>query len=258
MTFLGSLVNTREMTQVFIGAFYGIPLFSPDQAPSVQQLKSLEDNFLSQYYHFRDGLTSALLSYASLKSGTQSSHHYKEKVNADYQQCFKMQVCLARLRNFMKNLDTENDGGSIFQLPSPSDINYNQCSISKLNKMIGCLVDTLLALNMDAQKYLESSTPPRTEEQKDSFEDEGIELDNHFLSQLHLLTEAECRILFNTLCIHGIPKMHARAIALLIKFGGSQKWWGDFIVKVAEDLFRADQSTTFSKERYACMFFFTC
>ena len=92
MTFLGSLTNTREMTQIFIGAFYGIPIFTREQSPSTTQLRSLEDRLLSQYYLHRDSLSSALLSYASLQGGASNSQLYEDRVNQEYQQCFKMQV----------------------------------------------------------------------------------------------------------------------------------------------------------------------
>ena len=120
--------------------------------------------------------------------------------------------------------------------------------------MIGCLVDTLLILNIDAQKSEGDSTPPKMEDKIDSLadigqEDEGLEMDASWMDHVPLLAEDECRVLFSTLCIHGIPKLHARAIALLIKFGGSQHWWGDFLVQMAVDMFGAQQAAIFNKER---------
>lgn len=246
------------MTQVFIGAFYGIPIFPPEQMPSIEQLHSLEERFLSQYYLHRDTLTSSLLSYATLQGGATNSRQYEERVNMEYQQCFNMQVSLARLRNFISRSKSEGGRvrGEVFQLPEESRVSYAHCSISKLSKMVGCLVDTLLALNVDANKSVETLGPPapgtksRSPDDPAIAEDEGLVLDTDTLNEVHLLTEEECRILFYTLCIHGIPKMHARAIALLIKYGGSQLWWGGFIVKVAAELFSSQQTSIFNKERY--------
>ena len=269
MTFLGSLTNTREMAQVFIGAFYGLPLFPPDQTPSTEQLHSLEERLLTQYYLHRDSLSSALLSYASLHAGTPNLQQYEEKVSVEYQQCFKMQVSLARLRNFMKRLsESENaDSGKSgeFCLPQESGINYAQYSVSKLSKMVGCLVDTLLTLNIDPsstrQSRQDSFTPAELSDESVNAEtaDEGLVLiDEGSTPQAHVLTEEECRVLFYTLCIHGIPKMHARAIALLIKYCGSQRWWGGFIVSVAANLFGEHQVDIFNKERYITWFKTQC
>lgn len=272
MTFLGSLTNTREMAQVFIGAFYGQPLFPADQAPSTEQLRSLEERLLTQYYLHRDSLTSALLSYASLHGGAPSTQQYEEKVSVEYQQCFKMQVSLARLRHFVKRTAGREDGeghrsrGGVYRLAEESDIYYAQYSISKLSKMVGCLVDTLLSLNVDtpATKSHEAAIPPQVSDREGGAGpepgDEGLVLgEGHagqghagqvHAGQVHGLSEEECKVLFYTLCIHGIPKMHARAIALLIKYCGSQRWWGGFIVGVATNLFGTHQAAIFNKERY--------
>lgn len=64
-----------------------------------------------------------------------------------------------------------------------------------------------------------------------------------------LPTESECSLLFMTLCIHGIPKFHARACALLIRLCGSQPWWGRFICSTIEKLFAARQTAVFNKDR---------
>lgn len=270
VSFLGSLTNAREMAQVFIGAFYGIPLFPPHQAPSLEQLQSLEERLLSQYYMHRDNLSSALLSYASLQGSALSSQQYEEKVNLEYHQCFKMQVSLARLRNFtrkMRESEAEGAVGGVYGLEDEASMpGYGRYSISKLSKLIGCLVDTLLALNAaDAKSAVVPdmlvAPPPSRGKEATSSPYSKLELGfaassplpsgpSPFLGHVHSLSEEDCRVLFHTLCIHGIPKMHARAIALLIKYGGGQPWWGGFIVKVATELFGAQQTEVFNKERW--------
>ena len=84
-------------------------------------------------------------------------------------------------------------------------------------------------------------------------DDDGVPLDASSVGPEQMMNEEECRVLFYTLCIHGIPKMHARATALLIKYGGSQSWWGRFLVHVAESLFDEQQAAIFNKERYVIM-----
>lgn len=262
VTFLASLVNTREPADILIGSFYGIPLLSPDQTPSMEQLQTLEEQLLSQYYLHRDSLTSALLSYASIHSGAQSTKGCEEKVHYDYQLCYKTQVCLGRLRSIISQLRPREEQSGIFQLPDGSCVNYSQYSISKLSKLIGTLLNTILSLNVDAEKPPEGEclAPPRTRGEEEGgndrsrsegiAEDEGLEEDMQWFGQLPLLSEEECRVLFLMMCIHGTPQMHARTIALLINFGGSQKWWGKFIVKMAITLFGGKQMQVFNKERY--------
>lgn len=269
VSFLGSLTNAREMAQVFIGAFYGIPLFPVNQAPSLDQLQSLEERLLSQYYLHRDNLSSALLSYASLQGSALSSQQYEEKVDVEYHQCFKMQVSLARLRNFMRKMrecEVKGVKGGVYGLADEPSTGYGRYSISKLSKLIGCLVDTLLALNAaDAKSAavdMLAPPPPRAKEASSPYSrlELGVagfaassspsQSPSPFFGHVHSLSEEDCRVLFHTLCIHGIPKMHARAIALLIKYGGGQGWWGGFIVKVATELFGAQQTEVFNKERW--------
>lgn len=268
------------MAQVFIGAFYGLPLFPASQAPSQEQLHSLEERLLAHYYLHRDSLTSALLSCTSQQGqggvpGT--SQQYEEKVSVEYQHCFRTQVSLARLRHFIRTtyrgeaatgdkLGGRGGGGcGAFRLPEESDIDHAHHSISKLSKMVGCLVDTLLSLNVDSAERRNSPEvsilPPTTSsggsgrDEREAgleVEDEGLGVEVGAVGDTQVrggLSEEECRVLFYTLCIHGIPKMHARAIALLIKYCGSQPWWGRFLVEVASELFGAQQTNVFNKER---------
>ena len=159
---------------------------------------------------------------------------------------------MSRLRNFTKKMAAESQlsphgcgqqdgcGQQVYRLPEEACIDYSHFSISKLSKMVGCLVDTLLALSVD--------TRPSPAMSPNGLDFPPL-LDSDPLAHARLLTEDECRVLFYTLCIHGIPKMHARATALLIKYGGSQSWWGRFVIKVAADLFGGHQTAVFNKER---------
>ena len=282
VSFLGCLTNTREMVQVFVGAFYGLPLFPAEQAPPLHHLLSLEDWMLTRYYHHRDSLTAALLSFAAAatqKGGASFSHTpssssssvqlFEEQVNAEYQQCFKMQASLARLRNFIRaESESESMRGGVFRLHDDGGgRDPAHFSVSMLIKMVGCLVDTLLALSVGNNTSDSSATAaiapttaatvtttPTTVAGGATTCEGGVSspefpLVDAFSGHVCLLSEEECRVLFYTLCIHGIPKMHARAIALLIKFCGSQRWWGHFVVSVVGDLFSEHQAAVFNKER---------
>ena len=253
-------MNTRESADILIGSFYGIPLLSAEQIPSMEQLQILEEHLLSQYYLHRDSLTSSLLSYSSMHGGAQNTKRCEERVNYDYHHCYKMQVCIGRLRSIVGQLRPREVHCHVFQLPDGSSINYSQYSISKISKLIGTLLNTILSLNFDAEKPLEGESVilrncGEEEWRRDRFrpegipEDEGLEEDMQWSRQLPLLSEEECRMLFLMMCIHGTPQMHARTIALLINFGGSQKWWGAFIVQMAVTLFGGEQTEIFDKER---------
>lgn len=228
----------------------------------MEQLQTLEERLLSRYYLHRDSLTSALLSYASLHSGASNTKSCEEKVNYDYQLCYKTQVCLGRLRSVIGQVRPREEQSGIFHLPDGSCVNYSQYSISKLSKLIGTLLNTILSLNIDTENISsgECLVPLRIGGEEDDErgdrprlegipEDEGLEEDMQWYGQLPLLSEEECRVLFLMMCIHGTPQMHGRTIALLINFGGSQKWWGAFIVKMAVSLFGGQQTEVFNKER---------
>ena len=153
----------------------------------------------------------------------------------------------------------------MFQLSDGSSVDYSLLSVSKLSKLIGTLLNTALSLNfgVDSESWEENFDLPAQrnrakgaaglgcEPQADGIlEDEGLEEDVEWgHGQLPILSEEDCRVLFLMLCIHGTPQMHARAIALLINFGGSQKWWGRFVVNMMRTLFDGQQTDVFNKER---------
>ena len=64
------------------------------------------------------------------------------------------------------------------------------------------------------------------------------------------VTEDECRLLFSSLCVHGVLRVQARACALLLRLCGSQPWWGEMVVSTASDLFSPQQNTSFNKKRW--------
>ena len=255
VTFIGRLGANREKAQVFLGAFYGRPLFSFDNLPSRAQLFSLEEHLLSQYHTSREKLSSAVLAYAGIVHKNSSSRKMmkkqcEEEVATCYQQCFKAQVKLARVRHYMRvqgNAYLERDSEDIkkrcgeFQIGNEL-VDIKELSSSKLSKLIGCLVDTLLVLNVD-HRVVESAHTWETDSAEDELHHETC------LEQPPTLTEEECFLLFQSLCIHGVPKLHARACALTIRLCGSQTWWGRFVTKTATELFRAQHAAVFNKER---------
>ena len=160
VTFIGRLGVSREKSQVFIGSFFGRPLLSADLSHS--HVHTLEESLLTQYHTSRDKLTTSLLTYSSLsQKGVSPSNpgllkHCEEEVTAHYQQCFKAQVKLARLRNWKRSQEesrgTEEksyDGGlSVYSVDKQAhSLDVASLSANKLNKTVGCIIDTLLVLN---------------------------------------------------------------------------------------------------------------
>lgn len=183
-------------------------------------------------------------------------------MTAHYEQCFKTQVKLARLRNLKRAQEevhgteekSREDGFSVYSVDKQvHSLDVASLSANKLNKTVGCIIDTLLVLNKNCMPTTNGNVKDET-----SFtcllgeipEDEGFEMNSELYSeQPPTLTEKECSLLFSCLCVHGVPKLHARACALLIRLCGSQDWWGHFVTRTSLDLLSGTQTAVFNKER---------
>lgn len=130
-------------------------------------------------------------------------------------------------------------------------VDLSEMSTSQLYKLIGCLVDTLLIL---CNRNRDTNDSNQDSNLEPSLEDISMQDSSQ---QSTTLTEEDCSLLFTTLCIHGVPKMHARACALLICMCGSQPWWGRFVTKAAVELF-STPSAVFDKERLVDSFSCQC
>ena len=275
VTFIGKLGASREKAHVFIGAFFGQPVFPPSEPVSAAVLHSLEERFLSQYHAEKAKLNSALMGYSTLLSRgyplTDSvMKKYENSVNVQYQHTFQCQVRLSRLKNFMREQVStpKGDGGSrdepgrnevvfdLDQLVETIDLTNN--SLNKLSKLIGCVVDALLVLTEVCESDCDDLSDDVTQTSKSGFDDilEDEELYLELASPSHAgstllptLSEKDCSLVFSSLCIYGVPKLHARACALLIKFCGSEPWWGGFVTRHASDLFNGTQTAVFNKDR---------
>lgn len=243
-----------------------------------RQLHSLEENILSQYHGARERLSQALHSYANLsRKGTSANQKQmkqcEEKVASSYQECFRAQVQLARLKHFVKSQkdreptvtdETQEEGPRryIFRVEDKvNSLNFQELTFSRLSKIVGCLVDALLVLNGGVYKGAEAqiSSPVRRKpfQRTISFDPEPPQFEDKVIEE-HLvfspfappsLNQIDCSLLFLSLCIHGVPKLHARACALLTRLCGSQSWWGNFITDMALELFKSNQPGIFNKER---------
>lgn len=251
ITFVGRLGVTREKAQVFLGSFYGQPVFTPGSPLPSTLLYSLEEMLLGQYLTARDKLTASLTAYAGAArrghstSNTAALKQCESSVTSCYQSCFKAQVQLARLRNFIRAQVGGTAGSErsyVFKVDEElQKLDFSEMTSSWLYKLVGCLVDALLVLNDHADT-------PTTVTKTGLQELEAVGLGSAQL--LPTLSESDCSLLFMTLCVHGVPKLHARPCAMLIRLCGSEPWWGRFATNAALQLFSSSQTAVFNRERW--------
>ena len=152
-----------------------------------------------------------------------------------------LQVKLARLRNFTKHHEgsvQQTKNGVLCLGEQVRLLDLSEMSSSRLCKFVGCLVDALLVLSdqhCGDDELSKAADPPQ--EAVQTFE------------TLPPLSEEDCYLLFSALCIHGVPKLHARACGLLIRLCGSQAWWGRLVSSAIIELFSSRQMAVFDKER---------
>ena len=129
--------------------------------------------------------------------------------------------------------EREGEPGTVFSLEQlKQKVNLEDLSPNHLYKLVGSLVDFNLVVLSDVRRAMVK------------------EQDQASVVGVPSIAQEECSLLFDTLCIHGTPKLHARACSLLIMLCGSQPWWGSFVTSCAEVLYQANQSAIFHKERY--------
>lgn len=241
---------------MFLGAFYGHPATpgggGNGELLSPITLKSLESKMLTEYYHAREKLVSSLSQYTPVVNKSSDASllkQHEDAVTSSSQACFRLQVRLSRLRSFVQQCQAMTGGCSwlagrerVFELKEGDwRALLADVSSSQLCKTIGCLVDSLLVLSLN----LASS---RAEIGKGS--DDGLSAAVHpSPPPPSYLSEEECSVLFMTLCVQGIPKLHARSCALLVALCGSQSWWGCFVTSAVATLYSSSQTTVFHKER---------
>ena len=180
MTYTGKLGASREKAQIFLGAFYGIPLLSkPSQLlasvdplgsrvlrPLEQRLlasvdplgsrvlRPLEQRLLSEYRSARDKLTASLTIHSSaVERGPASCRkQLQDRVRERYQACFLAQARLARIRNYANWVGNGGEtaaiaAGGVFSVEEEAaGVEFAEISLSQLYRLAGCLVNTLLVL----------------------------------------------------------------------------------------------------------------
>ena len=141
VTYTGRLGAARERAQVFLGAYYGVPLLTPQDPQGPQILPPIEQVLLSRYQETRQDLVSAL------KTAGEDPHD-KERIREKYQACFLAQTRLARLRHYMRAVgEAPSVIGGVFSLQeAAAAVDYSSLSRSQMYRLAGCLVNTVLIL----------------------------------------------------------------------------------------------------------------
>lgn len=153
VTYTGRLGAAREKAQVFLGAFYGVPLPTPHDPPRPEILVPLEQLLLSKYHAAREDLVSAL-------EAVRGEPNERNSVRERYQTCLVAQTRLARLRHYVTtNGETPGEIGGVFSLhEAAARLDHSSLSLSQLSRLAGCLINTMLILSHSPDKT-HSDTP---------------------------------------------------------------------------------------------------
>ncbi|XP_058880863.1 baculoviral IAP repeat-containing protein 6-like isoform X4 [Acipenser ruthenus] len=148
------------------------------------------------------------------------------RVFSAYQDCIQLQLQLNLAHHAVQRLRVSL-GSSRKVLPEafdPKELIQNS-STEQLRTTIRYLLDTLLSL-------LHSSN--------------GHSVPSVLQSTFHAQA---CEELFKHLCISGTPKIRLHAGLLLVQLCGGERWWGQFLSNVLQELYNSEQLLIFPQDR---------
>ncbi|KAJ8248503.1 hypothetical protein GJAV_G00242730 [Gymnothorax javanicus] len=148
------------------------------------------------------------------------------RVFSAYQDCIQLQLQLNLAHHAVQRLRVSL-GASRKLLPDaydPKELIQNS-STEQLRTIIRYLLDTLLSL-------LHSSN--------------GHSVPSVLQSTFHAQA---CEELFKHLCISGTPKIRLHAGLLLVQLCGGERWWGQFLSNVLQELYNSEQLLIFPQDR---------
>ncbi|XP_028844057.1 baculoviral IAP repeat-containing protein 6 isoform X2 [Denticeps clupeoides] len=148
------------------------------------------------------------------------------RVFSAYQDCIQLQLQLNLAHHAVQRLRVSLGAGRKV-LPdtyNPRDLIQNS-STEQLRTIIRYLLDTLLSL-------LHSSN--------------GHSVPSVLQSTFHAQA---CEELFKHLCISGTPKIRLHAGLLLVQLCGGERWWGQFLSNVLQELYNSEQLLIFPQDR---------
>ncbi|XP_030643061.1 baculoviral IAP repeat-containing protein 6 [Chanos chanos] len=148
------------------------------------------------------------------------------RVFSAYQDCIQLQLQLNLAHHAVQRLRVSLGAGRK-QLPDTLDVHelIQNSSTEQLRTIIRYLLDTLLSL-------LHSSN--------------GHSVPSVLQSTFHAQA---CEELFKHLCISGTPKIRLHAGLLLVQLCGGERWWGQFLSNVLQELYNSEQLLIFPQDR---------
>ncbi|XP_078260781.1 dual E2 ubiquitin-conjugating enzyme/E3 ubiquitin-protein ligase BIRC6 isoform X6 [Rhinoraja longicauda] len=148
------------------------------------------------------------------------------KVFSAYQDCIQLQLQLNLAHHTVQRLRVAL-GSSRKTLPETYETNelIHNSSTEQLRTIIRYLLDTLLSLLHSCSGH----TVPAI-------------LQSTFHAQA-------CEELFKHLCISGTPKIRLHAGLLLVQLCGGERWWGQFLSNVLQELYNSEQHLIFPQDR---------
>uniref|UniRef100_A0A4W3K7A1 Dual E2 ubiquitin-conjugating enzyme/E3 ubiquitin-protein ligase BIRC6 n=1 Tax=Callorhinchus milii TaxID=7868 RepID=A0A4W3K7A1_CALMI len=148
------------------------------------------------------------------------------KVFSAYQDCIQLQLQLNLAHHAVQRLRVAL-GSSRKTLPEIYDTKelIQNSSTEQLRTIIRYLLDTLLSLLHSSNGH---SVP--------------AVLQSTFNAQA-------CEELFKHLCISGTPKIRLHAGLLLVQLCGGERWWGQFLSNVLQELYNSEQHLIFPQDR---------
>ncbi|XP_046884773.1 baculoviral IAP repeat-containing protein 6 isoform X4 [Hypomesus transpacificus] len=148
------------------------------------------------------------------------------RVFSAYQDCIQLQLQLNLAHHAVQRLRVSLGAGRML-LPEPYDPRQliHNSSTEQLRTIIRYLLDTLLSL-------LHSSN--------------GHSVPSVLQSTFHAQA---CEELFKHLCISGTPKIRLHAGLLLVQLCGGERWWGQFLSNVLQELYNSEQLLIFPQDR---------
>ncbi|OWK10826.1 BIRC6, partial [Cervus elaphus hippelaphus] len=148
------------------------------------------------------------------------------RVFSAYQDCIQLQLQLNLAHNAVQRLRVALGASRkmLSETSDPKDL-IQTSSTEQLRTIIRYLLDTLLSL-------LHSSN--------------GHSVPAVLQSTFHAQA---CEELFKHLCISGTPKIRLHTGLLLVQLCGGERWWGQFLSNVLQELYNSEQLLIFPQDR---------
>ncbi|KAG8504819.1 Baculoviral IAP repeat-containing protein 6, partial [Galemys pyrenaicus] len=163
------------------------------------------------------------------------------RVFSAYQDCIQLQLQLNLAHNAVQRLRVALGASRkmLSETSDPKDL-IQASSTEQLRTIIRYLLDTLLSLLHSSNAYT----------QMRSFTVFFLVTGHSVPAVLQSTFHAQaCEELFKHLCISGTPKIRLHTGLLLVQLCGGERWWGQFLSNVLQELYNSEQLLIFPQDR---------